>query len=144
MDNSTQRGNRRAFDPTAFTRAQATRIIANTTDPDLIGKFSEHGNKHVKRYVAHKLGAFATASAVTNYVEVAALVVEPEAVSEVSSTEIDSLLNDLEALATEYGEDFSAVRELHQAKGGDLAAVKRSLISRKSAKTRAAKKANQA
>lgn len=142
MDNSTQRGNRRAFDPTAFTRAQATRIIANTTDPDLIGKFSEHGNKHVKRYVAHKLGAFATASAV------AALVVEPEpmpeAVSDVSSEQIDSLLNDLEALATEYGEDFSAVRELHQAKGGDLAAVKRSLISRKSAKTRAAKKANQA
>ncbi len=55
LTGSGTRQQRREFDPTAFTRAQATQVIANTTDVELIRQFEKHGSNQVKKYVAHKV-----------------------------------------------------------------------------------------
>jgi hypothetical protein len=41
------------------TRAQAQRIIAGTSEPELIRQFSAHPNSHIKRYAAYKLDQLA-------------------------------------------------------------------------------------
>lgn len=144
-----QRGNRRAFDSKSFTRAQAVRIIANTTDPDLIQKFSDHNNKHVRRYVFHKLGGTAEIRAIfANLGQLFRLVLVGDEGGSLWPTQAEALeekklnqeMSELDALAAQYGEDRAEVAKLYDAKGGDMAALRRSLISRKSARSRAAKK----
>jgi hypothetical protein len=48
---------RAALNPAALTRAQACRVIAQSSDPELIKSFAKHGSKAVRRYVTHKVGA---------------------------------------------------------------------------------------
>jgi hypothetical protein len=47
---------RAALNPAALTRAQACRVIAQSSDPELIKSFARHGSKAVRRYVTHKVG----------------------------------------------------------------------------------------
>jgi hypothetical protein len=37
------------------TRAEAQAIIAGTTDPEVITRFADHPNKHIKAQAAYKL-----------------------------------------------------------------------------------------
>ena len=46
---------KRNLEPNSFTRAQACKLIAGTTDLGLIESFKSHPSEGVKRYVAHKL-----------------------------------------------------------------------------------------
>lgn len=48
---------RAALNPAALTRAQACRVIAGSSDVELIKSFAKHGSKQVRRYVTHKVGA---------------------------------------------------------------------------------------
>lgn len=147
---SHQRGNRRSFDPKAFTRAQATQIIASTTDTNLIQKFADHSNKHVRRYVFHKLGGT---------VEVRGIFSNLEKLFSLGAHELRETYSgpivpetEIAELAQKYGEDPGVVTQLYSSLADGptddpaeeqrltLAALKRSLISRKSARTRAAKK----
>lgn len=126
---------KRELDPKAFTRAQATRLIANTEDKAVIAIFSGHQNKHVKRYCQHKLGLLAKATAEAPVVKVELTTIPPTVQAEVKVSEERYLAD----LAAQYGETVDFVSALVTEKGGDLSAAKRSLISRKSARTRAAK-----
>lgn len=46
------------------TRAKAQKIIAGTTDRNVIGNFLRHENSHIKKYAAHKLAALEEAAKV--------------------------------------------------------------------------------
>lgn len=135
------RAMKRELDPKAFTRNQAQRIIANTTDCALIEAFKAHQNKHIRRYCDHKLGLLhvAASEAQARALEVPVVTVEVElepAPQPAVETEAE---RQIKMLAGFYDETQEFVTALAHEKGGDMAAVKRSLISRKSARTRAAK-----
>jgi len=129
------RAMKRELDPKAFTRAQAVRLIACTTDSALIEAFKGHQNKHVRRYCGHKLGLLAMATVEASVVKVELTTIPPTVQAEIKVSEERYLAD----LAAQYGETVDFVSALVTEKGGDLSAAKRSLISRKSARTRAAK-----
>ena len=49
-------------DVKTMTRAKAQRMIAGTTDREVIKPFLKHGNSHIQKYAAHKLEALELAS----------------------------------------------------------------------------------
>ena len=54
MTGSQRRAAKRINEPAAMTRAQACRVIAGTTEQEIIKSFVGHGSKAVRRYSAHK------------------------------------------------------------------------------------------
>lgn len=55
LTGSEVRRRKRVCDPSAFTRAQACKLISNSMDTGLVQKFSKHGNEHVRRLVPKRL-----------------------------------------------------------------------------------------
>ena len=97
----------------SYTRNQACRALAKSFEPEIIRGFLTHANKHVTRYAAHKLEALSRPT--------------EESCPEPAIARPDT-----------YGETLETVEGILAAKGNDLGACKRSLISRKSARTKKA------
>lgn len=55
LTGSEVRRRKRVYDPSAFTRAQACKLVAGSMDVELVQKFAKHPNEHVKRLVPKRL-----------------------------------------------------------------------------------------
>ena len=68
MTGSQRRAAKRINEPAAMTRAQACRVIAGTTEQEIIKSFVGHGSKAVRRYSAHKSELLTAVEAVVKVV----------------------------------------------------------------------------
>lgn len=127
------RARRRSLDPRGYTRAQALRKLGSLTEPEQIASFAEHPNKHVRRFVAVKVGR----SVIQFLGNVCDL---PNRIPFQESKIWEEFSERGKALAEAYGETVESVREIFLAVQGDVAGLKRRLISRKAARTRKAAK----
>lgn len=55
LTGSEVRRRKRVNDPSAFTRAQACKLLSNSMDVELVRKFTKHSNGHVKQLVSKRL-----------------------------------------------------------------------------------------
>lgn len=142
---SATRALKREMNPSAFTRAQALRFLSECDDPSVRKVFEGHQNKHVKRAAARPFQGWSEVPNPAVREQTDAMPQGPLN-QEIHKVPFNSVLNALEMLATAYGEELATVEEIHDQKllafGADeaIAATKRSLISRKSARSAKAKK----
>jgi hypothetical protein len=150
-----------------FTNGAAKRTIARmvaASNLDGIRAFQAHSSERVRRLAKVALGRVAHVAAPTSErapiaAPIAALKRTFGAPADAPADSIAMVIAEtiaadppavaampdpLEVLADTFGENLSDVRRIFAEKGEDMAATKRSLVSRKSARTRAAAKVSAA
>lgn len=135
-----------------YTRAQACKIIAGTSDMDLIKSFSAHENKHVKAYVEHKLNKLMNpepveeVDSVEEVTQVEEVRVEKEKTDTVLAEKVvAAVAEELEMIDTNSGKtelDLLVERFTKEGKKNPLASARASLAARAQAEKRRAAKAS--
>lgn len=140
-----------------MTRKHAENFVNDCDDPNQLIEAMKHKNRHVGRaafrrgmalgWITPFLVSFAQVLAFAGPQdeedeESEAETVRPSQMEEKVSSVVEPSLDDTIdiQLSEQYGETIEYVRLLANQKGNDYAAVKRSLISRKAARTTAARK----